>query len=66
MPPLNDNSPFPWGVHEGVPMRKVPINYMHYVWCRDGLKFKEHNLVANWIKSKLPEWKKTHPGYNFE
>ena len=65
-PPLDDDSPFPWGIHEGVAMKKIPVNYFHYLWTKNNWKFREFNLVADYIKTKIPEWEKTNPGYNWK
>jgi hypothetical protein len=43
----------------------VPVNYYFYLWQR-GLKFRSHELVGEYIKSKIPGWETSHPGYNWK
>lgn len=63
-PPLTDDSPFPFGANEGIPMKKVPVSYLNFLWQR-GLKWKSNNLVADYIRAKIPEWTTEYPGFNW-
>jgi hypothetical protein len=63
---LGENDPFPFGIHENEPMQNVPVQYFHYLWREHRLEHKEFNLVADYIRRKIPEWRKTHPDYNFK
>lgn len=65
-PPLTDESPFPYGIHVGQPMKTVPVIYFHYLWQSHGLKHEEFNLVSDYIRAKLPEWRQSHAGYHWE
>ena len=45
-----DQTPMPWGVHKGIPLRDVPADYMLWLlrqpWIRDRPNIYEY-LVAN-------------------
>lgn len=30
--PLTDSSPMPYGLHQGTPMREMPVGYLQMMW----------------------------------
>lgn len=57
--PLNDTDAMPFGKHQGIPMKEVPVEYLHYLW-HNGLK-TEQKPVAQYIRRCLPALKKEQP-----
>jgi len=51
-PPLNDDSPMPFGKHRGIPMTEVPVNYLHYLWT-NGMEHDKVSPVAIYIRANL-------------
>ncbi len=62
---LGENDPFPWGIHEGEPMQNIPVNYYNFVWREKRLEYQEFDQVADYIRRKIPVWRKTHPLYHW-
>lgn len=56
---LSDTDAMPFGKHRGIPMKEVPVEYLHYLW-NNGLK-TEQKPVANYIRRCLKGLKEENP-----
>jgi len=56
---LLDESPMPFGKHEGMPMRELSADYLHRLWI-GGMK-NEESPVADYIRRCIPALKKENP-----
>lgn len=54
---LTDKSPMPFGKHRGEPMEKVPVEYLHWLWC-NGKKEAMQCPVADYTRRNLAALKK--------
>jgi len=58
---MNDDTPMPYGKHQGTPMSKVPAKYLFWLWT-NGLESQiGANDVADYIASRLEALQRAHP-----
>lgn len=58
---LTDESPMPFGKHKGIPMSKVPVKYLFWLWT-NGLESEiETSDVAAYIATNIEALRKEHP-----
>lgn len=60
MPTLNNKSSMPWGIYEGIPMDKVPAEYLYWLWD-DMLRNNHMSPVARYIRDSLDELSMKYP-----
>lgn len=54
---LNDDSPMPFGKHEGKEMIDVPASYFMWLWNKDEWYGKPAKAVRNYIEDNLEAFK---------
>ena len=52
MKPLEDTDLMPFGIHRGMRLQDVPVDYFHYLW-HNGMRNDMNSAVADYIRRNL-------------
>ena len=58
---MTDKDPMPFGKYKGVPISKVPDDYMFWLWTKGNLEKDTTSPVACYIRENISAYEKDYP-----